>query len=360
MSKVLLATLATSFSPADYGIVITADIVWTMFTPYGTVEKIVLIQKDATTNMQALIQYHDQIGCANAFTYLHNKVVYVATEPPVDITIYLQYSHLPELTVRTQSIKARDYTLAGTIMPAVNPAPNPPTAITTANTAAAIAAAPAMITAVRPPAAVTSAAAAPAPFQAMHTVMPVMQPQRPPTMMTAASHTIPAMRATGMTMTPQPMMIPATAAQPQMMGYMTAPIANGTAATATVAVPTAAAAAMMPGMGGMAGMTGMMPAFMDPNAAAAAAAAAAAYQMYYQAAATAGMPQMMMAAAGMMPAAGMAGMMPPAGMAGMMPGMPGMMPTNAAMATAANPFMLAPTTAAAANTAVAAHTQQPK
>ncbi len=89
-SRILLATLSTSFRPEDYGISITADIVWQIFSPYGTVEKIVLMQKDSS--LQALIQFQTQDQCATAHTALHNKLVYVATEPPVDITLHLQVS----------------------------------------------------------------------------------------------------------------------------------------------------------------------------------------------------------------------------------------------------------------------------
>jgi len=119
-SRIVLATLQTSFRPEDYGISISADIVWQIFSPYGTVEKIVMLTKDQ--GLQALVQYSDSSGSAQAFQFLHNKVVYVQTEPAVDVTIYLQYSHLNDLTVRAQSAKSRDYismpmTAVGSVAP---------------------------------------------------------------------------------------------------------------------------------------------------------------------------------------------------------------------------------------------------
>ena len=97
VSNILLATL--DVRPSAFQVPITADVVWQIFSPYGTVAKIVIMNKGS---LQSLIQFQTQAQCCTAFDYLHDKSVFVGTEPEVmEIRITVQYSHLGELTVRS-------------------------------------------------------------------------------------------------------------------------------------------------------------------------------------------------------------------------------------------------------------------
>jgi hypothetical protein len=106
VNKVLLVTLQMDQEPT---IPITADIVWHIFSTYGFIEKIVVINKGG--GLQALIQYSSPVSGSSASQYLNGKTVYVGTDPILAITLYIQYSHLQQLTVRTNTSQARDYTM---------------------------------------------------------------------------------------------------------------------------------------------------------------------------------------------------------------------------------------------------------
>lgn len=119
VSNVILVTMETNEDPAMLGIQITTEIVYQMFSPYGTVEKIVIMSKgDARPEgsrekkYQALVQLHTQQQCVQAYDYLHDKSVYVGTEPHhLEIKMFIQWSHLAELTVKYTSATSQDYTL---------------------------------------------------------------------------------------------------------------------------------------------------------------------------------------------------------------------------------------------------------
>jgi len=103
-NRVILVTLQTETTPS---FPITADVVWQIFCAYGFIEKIVVLNKGQ--GLQALIQYQLHTMATAAMQYLNSKTVYVGTDPIVSITLYIQYSHLPELTVRQNTAEARDY-----------------------------------------------------------------------------------------------------------------------------------------------------------------------------------------------------------------------------------------------------------
>ncbi|KAL6059322.1 Polypyrimidine tract-binding protein 3 [Balamuthia mandrillaris] len=106
VNRILLVTLQTDHAPT---IPITADVVWQIFSPYGFIEKIVVINKSPTHDLQALIQYTSPMSGSAANQYLSGKTVYVGTDPILSITLYIQYSHLQQLTVKNNSATARDY-----------------------------------------------------------------------------------------------------------------------------------------------------------------------------------------------------------------------------------------------------------
>jgi len=104
-NRIILVTLQTDYQPT---VPITADVVWQIFCPYGTIEKIVVLNKGS--GLQALIQYQHHMGGSAAMQYLNGKTVYVGTDPILSITLYIQYSHLTDLTVRQNTTETRDYT----------------------------------------------------------------------------------------------------------------------------------------------------------------------------------------------------------------------------------------------------------
>jgi polypyrimidine tract-binding protein 2 len=87
--------------------VITVDVLNTIFAPYDTsgrksVEKIVIFQK--TTNMQALIQF-SSVECALAArSALDGKNIYSNC-----CTLQINFSKLPEITVKENTERSRDY-----------------------------------------------------------------------------------------------------------------------------------------------------------------------------------------------------------------------------------------------------------
>jgi len=107
----LLVTLHTDQEPV---IQITADIIWQIYSSYGVIEKIVVINKPAEDSrgkgLQALVQYQSPSAAQTASQYLNGKTVYFGTDPILSITLYIQYSHLQELTIKHNSATARDYT----------------------------------------------------------------------------------------------------------------------------------------------------------------------------------------------------------------------------------------------------------
>lgn len=111
VSNILLVTLASVINPEDRGIPLTADVMWQIFSPFGSLTKIVVISKAGSH--QALIQFTEQAMCMQVFEYLNGKSVYIGIEPNVvELTLTTQFSHLEELTVHQQSDKSRDYSLA--------------------------------------------------------------------------------------------------------------------------------------------------------------------------------------------------------------------------------------------------------
>lgn len=111
VSNILLVTLSSMINPEDRGIPLTADVMWQIFSPFGSINKIVVISKAG--NHQALIQFTEQAMCMQVFEYLNGKSVYIGIEPNVvELTLTTQFSHLEELTVHQQSDKSRDYSLA--------------------------------------------------------------------------------------------------------------------------------------------------------------------------------------------------------------------------------------------------------
>ena len=106
---------------------ITSDLVYQVFAPYGTIEKIVVIQKSTNENgQQALVQFNTAQSADQAKQYLQGQNVYVGTS--VYFTLDLQYSHLQDVTVRSNSPTARIYSGAGATpgaAPAVAPAAVP-------------------------------------------------------------------------------------------------------------------------------------------------------------------------------------------------------------------------------------------
>ncbi len=59
------------------------------------------------TGLQALVQYQSPTSAQTAQQYLNGKTVYVGTDPILPLTLYIQYSHLEQLTIKHNSASAR-------------------------------------------------------------------------------------------------------------------------------------------------------------------------------------------------------------------------------------------------------------
>lgn len=114
-NRILLVTLQTEQEPV---IPITADIVWQIFSSYGFIEKIVVMNRQSQeyaeesrrdSRLQTLVQFSSPASAQTASQYLNGKTVYVGTDPIMSITLFIQYSHLTQLTVKHNSASARDY-----------------------------------------------------------------------------------------------------------------------------------------------------------------------------------------------------------------------------------------------------------
>jgi hypothetical protein len=111
-NKILLVTFANQLhkvlGEALLGLV-TVDLVYQIFNPYGAVLKIVMMNKEA--GIQALVQFAATDAAARAKAVLCGYTFYAGTDFGT-FTIDIQFSNLTELTVRLNTSRARDYTIS--------------------------------------------------------------------------------------------------------------------------------------------------------------------------------------------------------------------------------------------------------
>jgi hypothetical protein len=112
-NKILLVTF---FNPLHKQLgdtllaLITVDLVYQIFSPYGQIHKIVMMSKDA--GIQALIQFTSVDGAIRAKTVLSGYSFHAGTEFGT-FTIDAQFSNLQDLTVRQPTPRTRDFLTAG-------------------------------------------------------------------------------------------------------------------------------------------------------------------------------------------------------------------------------------------------------
>ncbi|XP_045809234.1 polypyrimidine tract-binding protein homolog 3 [Trifolium pratense] len=96
-NRILLVTIHHVLYP------ITVDVLFQVFSPHGSVEKIVTFQKSA--GFQALIQYQSQQSAITARTALQGRNIYDGC-----CQLDIQFSNLDELQVNYNNDRSRDYT----------------------------------------------------------------------------------------------------------------------------------------------------------------------------------------------------------------------------------------------------------
>ncbi|KAK7270421.1 hypothetical protein RIF29_23541 [Crotalaria pallida] len=96
-NRILLATIHHVLYP------MTVDVLHKVFSPHGTVEKIVTFQKSA--GFQALIQYQSRQSAVNARSALQGRNVYDGC-----CQLDIQFSNLEELQVNYNNDRSRDFT----------------------------------------------------------------------------------------------------------------------------------------------------------------------------------------------------------------------------------------------------------
>ncbi|KAM7278929.1 hypothetical protein ACFE04_006063 [Oxalis oulophora] len=96
-NRILLVTIHQMLYP------ITVDVLHQVFSPYGTVEKVVTFQKSA--GFQALVQYQSQQSSITARTSLQGRNIYDGC-----CQLDIQFSNLDELQVNYNNERSRDFT----------------------------------------------------------------------------------------------------------------------------------------------------------------------------------------------------------------------------------------------------------
>ncbi|CAM8991178.1 unnamed protein product [Rhodiola kirilowii] len=110
-SNVLLASIENM----QYAV--TVDVLHTVFSSFGTVQKIAIFEKNGGTH--ALIQYPDVTTAAVAKDALEGHCIYDGGY----CKLHLSYSRHTDLNVKAYSDKSRDYTVPEGMIPPAQPAP---------------------------------------------------------------------------------------------------------------------------------------------------------------------------------------------------------------------------------------------
>eukprot|EP00257_Ricinus_communis_P028144 XP_025015558.1 polypyrimidine tract-binding protein homolog 1 [Ricinus communis] len=117
-SNVLLASIENM----QYAV--TVDVIHTVFSAFGTVQKIAIFEKNGGT--QALVQYPDVATAAVAKETLEGHCIYDGGY----CKLHLSYSRHTDLNVKAYSDKSRDYTIPDASLLAAGQVPGVPTAPT--------------------------------------------------------------------------------------------------------------------------------------------------------------------------------------------------------------------------------------
>ncbi|XP_026422653.1 polypyrimidine tract-binding protein homolog 1-like isoform X1 [Papaver somniferum] len=114
-SNVLLASIENM----QYAV--TVDVLHTVFSAFGTVQKIAIFEKNG--GMQALIQYPDVATASVAKESLEGHCIYDGGY----CKLHMSYSRHTDLTVKAHNDRSRDYTIPFSALPPMQqPMPSPP------------------------------------------------------------------------------------------------------------------------------------------------------------------------------------------------------------------------------------------
>eukprot|EP00276_Gloeochaete_wittrockiana_P001422 CAMPEP_0184675362 /NCGR_PEP_ID=MMETSP0308-20130426/87685_1 /TAXON_ID=38269 /ORGANISM="Gloeochaete witrockiana, Strain SAG 46.84" /LENGTH=457 /DNA_ID=CAMNT_0027123061 /DNA_START=582 /DNA_END=1955 /DNA_ORIENTATION=+ len=95
-NRILLVTIQNPLYP------ITVDVLCQVFSPHGTIEKVVIFNK--TAGLQALVQYSTVQNAVAAKNTLQGQNIYAGS-----CTLLIQFSNLQNLTVHQNTDKSRDF-----------------------------------------------------------------------------------------------------------------------------------------------------------------------------------------------------------------------------------------------------------
>ncbi|XP_058096394.1 polypyrimidine tract-binding protein homolog 1 isoform X2 [Magnolia sinica] len=129
-SNVLLASIENM----QYAV--TVDVLHTVFSAFGTVQKIAIFEKNG--GMQALIQYPDITTAAVAKEALEGHCIYDGGY----CKLHLSYSRHTDLNVKAHTDRSRDYTIPDSGLLAMTQAPGLPTTATSWQSPQAVTSAP--------------------------------------------------------------------------------------------------------------------------------------------------------------------------------------------------------------------------
>ncbi|OQS07226.1 hypothetical protein THRCLA_00766 [Thraustotheca clavata] len=113
VNRILLVTVQNPMYP------ITTDLMGKIFSVYGEVEKIVIFVK--SVGLQCLVQFAHEADAVMAKTKLDREAIY-----PDSCFMLIHYSNLPELVVKENSLKTRDFTNPTLPVPVMDTAINAP------------------------------------------------------------------------------------------------------------------------------------------------------------------------------------------------------------------------------------------
>jgi polypyrimidine tract-binding protein 2 len=105
---VLLVSMSNAKFNVRRAILITADLLHQLFSPYGTVHKVIVFRKPSgDIRQQALVQFNSHESCLVAYSSLQGSKVYLA--PALDFTLDIQWSKMENLSIEIETDFAKVY-----------------------------------------------------------------------------------------------------------------------------------------------------------------------------------------------------------------------------------------------------------
>lgn len=110
-NNIISIIIKCDIDPEQNGYCVTVDLLYNIFSIYGTVHKIVIVKK---FDWQGFIQYTDIDSAKLAYIMLNTKSVYIDTNTlskPLELQINISYSTLKDLNIKVQGYKSKDFIL---------------------------------------------------------------------------------------------------------------------------------------------------------------------------------------------------------------------------------------------------------